>query len=63
MSEKSKSISFGFKKKIETKVDETKVIKEVIQQIDKESLNEIDADTLKAPKKKELVIPLIKKNK
>jgi len=59
------AISFGFKKKIETKVDESKLVKDgdagevhkdFVSVVDKESLN-------RKEKKKELIIPLIQQNR
>ena len=58
------SVSFGFKKKIESKVDETKVIKEKQDDVEKEFLDQVNDKILNdVPSKKELIIPLIKKNK
>ena len=58
------SLSFGFKKKIETKVDKSKVIIEKVDEVEKEALNEVNETILtKKERKTELVIPLIKKNK
>ena len=57
------SFSFNFKKKITTKVDETKVIQEKEENND-EYLTEVDQKVLnKKPKKEKLVIPLINRNK
>ncbi|CAK8679635.1 unnamed protein product [Clavelina lepadiformis] len=52
------SLSFGFKKKIESKVDISKVINEAEAQVDP---HEEDAEIKK--KREELVIPLIQKNR
>ena len=58
------SLSFGFKKKIETKVDKSKVIIEKADEVQKEALDEVNEDILnKKSTNKELIVPLIKKNK
>ncbi|XP_004226250.2 G-patch domain and KOW motifs-containing protein-like [Ciona intestinalis] len=59
-----KSISFGFKKKIQTKVDESKVVKDAPEEGNtKDFLTEVDAKSLQKVAPKELVIPLISKNR
>jgi len=58
------SLSFGFKKKIESKVDKNKIVIEKSDEVEKEVLKEVDEDVMnKKIKKKEIIITLIKKNR